>query len=321
LVVRLLVTTLPASSMLQAAAEVAGDQHYPQGALYVVATPIGNLADISLRAVHVLGLVDAIACEDTRHSAPLLRRLGLEKPLIALHQHNERAASAAVLERLARGERVACISDAGTPAISDPGADLVAAARAAGHRVVPIPGASSLTAALSASGDAAGSDFLFVGFLPSRGKERALAIERIAAQPMRVVVLEAPHRIGDLADGLARLAPARTVTVCRELTKQFEGIDSLSAADFPAWLAGDPHRRRGEFVVVLHALAAPSSMDAADAALGVHDKTLRALSAALPLKQAVAIAAELTGVGRNDLYARALALKRMGNDVDDFSSD
>jgi hypothetical protein len=118
--------------MLQAAAEAAGDQHYPQGALYVVATPIGNLADISLRAVHVLALVDAIACEDTRHSAPLLRRLGLDKPLIALHQHNERTAAAAVLERLARGERVACISDAGTPAISDPGAELVAAARAAG---------------------------------------------------------------------------------------------------------------------------------------------------------------------------------------------
>ena len=303
--------------MLQAAAEVAGDQHYPLGALYVVATPIGNLADISFRAVHVLSLVDAIACEDTRHSAPLLRRLGLDKPLIALHQHNERAASAAVLERLARGERVACISDAGTPAISDPGAELVGAARAAGYRAVPIPGASSVIAALSISGDAAGSDFSFVGFLPARGKERASAIERIAAQPARTVVLEAPHRIDDLADGLARFMPARTVTVCRELTKQFEGIESMAAADFPAWLTADPHRQRGEFVVVLHTIGERSAADAAHTAVEVHDKTLRPLLAALPLKQAVAIAAELTGVGRNNLYARALELKRAEDDAGD----
>jgi len=295
--------------MLQAAAEAAGDQHYPTGALYVVATPIGNLADISLRAIHVLALVDAIACEDTRHSAPLLRRLGIDKPLLALHQHNERAASAAVLERLARSERVACISDAGTPAISDPGAELVAAARAAGYRTVPIPGPSSLIAALCVSGDARGSDFSFIGFLPARGKERASAIERMAAQPARAVVLEAPHRIGDLADGLARCAPSRTVTVCRELTKQFESVDSLPAADLPAWLAADPHRQRGEFVIVLHARAERADADAAEEAAGIHDKTLRVLLTALPLKQAVAVAAELTGAARNALYARALELK------------
>ena len=174
-----------------------------------------------------------------------------------------------------------------------------------------------MTAALSVSGDAAGSAFLFAGFLPSRGKERAAAIERIAVQPARVVVLEAPHRIGDLADALARLAPERIVTVCRELTKQFEGIDSLAAAAFPGWLAADPHRQRGEFVVVLHAVDERSAADAANAALGTHDKTLRPLLAALPLKQAVAIAAELTGVGRNDLYARALALKRTDDEAAD----
>jgi len=303
------VTTLPASLMLQAAAEAAGGQHYPQGALYVVATPIGNLADVSLRAIHVLALVDAIACEDTRHSAPLLRRLGLDKPLIALHQHNERTAAAAILERLARGERVACISDAGTPAISDPGAELVAAARAAGYRAVPIPGASSVVAALSISGDAQGSDFLFVGFPPSRGKERANAIERLAARRARVVVLEAPHRIEDLANGLARCAPARTVTLCRELTKQFESVESMPAAVLPAWLAADSNRQRGEFVIVLHALAEPSGPEAAEATAGNDDKTLRALLAALPLKQAVAVAAELTGTARNALYARALELK------------
>jgi 16S rRNA (cytidine1402-2'-O)-methyltransferase len=295
--------------MLQAAAEAAGDQHYPQGALYVVATPIGNLADISFRAVHVLALVDAIACEDTRHSAPLLRRLGVDKPLIALHQHNERAASAAVLERLARGERVACISDAGTPAISDPGAELVAAARAGGYRTVPIPGASSVVAALSVSGDARGSDFSFIGFLPARGKERASAIERLAAHPRARSRSKRRTASATWPTASPGGRPARIVTVCRELTKQFESVESLPAADLPGWVAADPHRQRGEFVVVLHALAEHSDTDTADEAAAAHDKTLRALLAALPLKQAVAIAAELTGTARNALYARALQLK------------
>jgi len=163
--------------MQQAAASAAGAQHFPPGALYVVATPIGNLADITLRAIHVLALVDAIACEDTRHSAPLLRQLGIEgKALVAVHQHNEREAAAGVLARLARGERVAYVSDAGTPAISDPGAALVAAAVAAGHRVLPIPGASSAAAALSVAGDAVVGPFTFVGFLPMRAGERAQAL-------------------------------------------------------------------------------------------------------------------------------------------------
>jgi len=197
----------------------------------------------------------------------------------------------------------------------------VAAARAAGYRTVPVPGASSVTAALSVSGDAAGSDFSFVGFLPSRGKERATAIERIAARPARAVLLEAPHRIGDLADAFARCAATRTVTVCRELTKQFEAIDSLAAADFPQWLAADPNRQRGEFVVVLHAVDERSASPAAHGAADVHDKALRALLAALPLKQAVSIAAELTGAGRNDLYARALALKRIEDRIEDSTSD
>jgi len=155
--------------LVQAAAAAAAGQQYPAPALYVVATPIGNLADLSFRALHVLATVDAIACEDTRHSARLLEHFGLSRPLLAVHEHNERDAAGAVLARLAKGERVAYISDAGTPAISDPGAELVAAARAAGYRAVPIPGASSVVAALSISGDAQGSDFLFVGFPPSAG--------------------------------------------------------------------------------------------------------------------------------------------------------
>jgi 16S rRNA (cytidine1402-2'-O)-methyltransferase len=293
----------------QAAASAAGAQHYPTGALYVVATPIGNLADITLRAIHVLALVDAVACEDTRHSGPLLRQLGIEgKPLIAVHEHNERQAAAGVLLRLVRGERVAYVSDAGTPAISDPGAALVAAVRAAGYRAVPIPGASSTVAALSVAGDATGGPFTFIGFLPSRSGERALALKDLAANPRTQVLFEAPHRIDALAVALAAACAARMLTVCRELTKQFETVHSLPANELPAWLAADANRSRGEFVLVVHALDAA----AVDAAPLAHDATLRTLLAALPLKQAVALAAELTGAPRNALYDRALALKTAG---------
>lgn len=292
--------------MQQAAASAAGAQSYPAGALYVVATPIGNLADLTLRAIHVLGLVDAIACEDTRHSAPLLRQLGIEgKALLAVHEHNEREAAAGVLARLARGERVAYMSDAGTPAISDPGAALVAAAQAAGYRCVPIPGASSAVAALSVAGDAVVGPFTFVGFLSSRAGERTRAVQQLAANPQTQVLFEAPHRIEALAAALADACGTRLVTVCRELTKQFESVTTLPAAGLPAWLAADAHRSRGEFVLVLHALVAAAEESETPA----FDSTLRTLLAALPLKQAVTLAAELTGAPRNALYGRALALK------------
>ena len=298
--------------MLQAAAAAAGAQHYPTGALYVVATPIGNLADITLRAVHVLALVDAVACEDTRHSAPLLRQLGIDgKTLIALHQHNEREAAAGVLLRLARGERVAYVSDAGTPGLSDPGAALVAAVHAAGYRAVPIPGASSATAALSVAGDPAGAAFAFVGFVPPRAGERALALQRVSSEPRTQVLFEAPHRIDALAAALAEACGARQLTVCRELTKQFETVQTLRADELPGWLGADRNRSRGEFVLVVHALAAGS----VDTAATAHDATLRTLLDALPLKQAVAIAAELTGAARNALYERALALKGAARDA------
>ena len=298
-------TTFDASLMQQAAASAAGGQQYPAGTLYVVATPIGNLADLTLRASHVLGLVDAIACEDTRHSAPLLRQLGLDKPLLAVHQHNEREAAGAVLARLARGERVAYVSDAGTPAVSDPGAALVAAAQTAGYRCVPIPGASSALAALSVAGDASGVPFSFIGFLPARGGERGIAVKAVADSAQTQVLFEAPHRIEALASALASACGARSVTVCRELTKQFETVVTLPAEGLPAWLAADPNRSRGEFVLVLHALAGP----APDAESASHDATLQLLLAELPLKQAVALAAQLTGAPRNALYERALALK------------
>jgi 16S rRNA (cytidine1402-2'-O)-methyltransferase len=293
------------SILVQAAAAAAGGQEYPAPALYVVATPIGNLADLTLRALHVLATVDAIACEDTRHSARLLEHFGLSKPLLAAHEHNERDAAAAVLDRLARGERVAYVSDAGTPAVSDPGAALVAAARSAGYRVVPIPGASSALAALSVAGDTQGSEFAVVGFLPARGGERAEALARSARATPTQVLFEAPHRIAALASALAEACPERTLTLCRELTKQFESIVTLRAHELPAWLAADANRARGEFVVVLHGLAteagSPGETD--------HDALLTPLLDALPLKQAVAVAMSIGGAPRNVLYARALALK------------
>ncbi|CAN5792618.1 16S rRNA (cytidine(1402)-2'-O)-methyltransferase [soil metagenome] len=299
-------TTFDASLILQAATSAAGLQQHPPGALYVVATPIGNLADMSLRAIHVLAIADAIACEDTRHSAPLLRQLGIEgRPLLAVHEHNEREAAAGVLVRLARGERVAYISDAGTPAISDPGAALVAAAQAAGYRTMPIPGASSAVAALSVSGDASGGPFTFVGFVPPKAGERTRVLQQIAASPQTQVIFEAPHRIGALATGLAEACGARPMTICRELTKQFETVATLAADRLPAWLAADANRSRGEFVLVIHALAEQPADEA-----HAHDRTLRTLLAELPLKQAVALAAELTGAPRNALYERALALKK-----------
>jgi 16S rRNA (cytidine1402-2'-O)-methyltransferase len=291
--------------LVQAAALAASGQQYPAPALYVVATPIGNLADIGLRALHVLATVDAIACEDTRHSARLLEHFGIARPLLALHAHNEREAAASVLGRLGRGERVACISDAGTPAVSDPGAVLVAAAREAGFRVVPIPGPSSALAALSVAGDVGADGFAFVGFLPTRGSERAQALARSALATSAQVLFEAPHRIEPLARDLGAACPERTVTVCRELTKQFETVTTMAASQFGAWLEADANRGRGEFVLVLHALRRDSAVASDDA----HDAVLRPLLAALPLKQAVALAAEIAGAPRNLLYARALALK------------
>lgn len=274
----------------------------------MVATPIGNLADLTLRAVQVLGLVDAVACEDTRVSGALLAHLGLVKPLLALHQHNEQAATQQVLARLARGERVAYVSDAGTPVVSDPGAALVAAAQAAGYATVPLPGASSVLAALSVAGDTQARGFAFVGFLPVKTGERDTALTALAQRRGEALVLfEAPHRIVALAERLAAILPARRLTLGRELTKQFETVATLPAAQLPAWLAAEPHRTRGEFVLVLHAEpAAPPASDELDAA---NEHTLRVLLAELPLKQAVALAAAISGASRNTLYARALALR------------
>ena len=294
--------------MLQAAAAAAGGQQYPAGTLYLVATPIGNLADITLRAIHVLSIVDVVACEDTRHSAPLLRYLGLDKPLVALHQHNEHGAAASLVHCLQRGERVAYISDAGTPAVSDPGAVLVDAARAAGIPCVAVPGASSVLAAISVAGDAHGSGFRFVGFLPAKGQERESAVHLLGREADTQVLFEAPHRIEALCKSLAVACGPRVVTVCRELTKQFETVATMPATELPGWLGADSNRQRGEFVVVLHAVVSPTANDAELR----RDMVLRALMAELPLKQAVSLAAQLCDAPRNALYARALELRNEG---------
>ena len=300
------------------AAAAAGAQQYPVPALYVVATPIGNLADISLRALHVLALADVVACEDSRVTGSLLRHFGIDKPLLRLHEHNERTAAAAVLEHLRGGARVAYASDAGTPAISDPGAALVEAIVAAGHRVVPVPGASSVTAALSVAGATAGEGFRVCGFAPSKGQARQRAWDGAAADPGTQVWLEAPHRIAVLADEWAARMPARRITVCREITKQFESIATMTAADMPAWLAADAQRQRGEFVLVLHALApvdpAAAAGDGSLAAEAELQRVLDLLLAELPLKQAVALAARIARAPRNAVYA--LALRRRADPSD-----
>jgi 16S rRNA (cytidine1402-2'-O)-methyltransferase len=306
------------TSARAASSEAASGQHYPQGTLYVVATPIGNLADISLRALHVLGLVDAIACEDTRHTQSLLRAYGIDKTagqLIAVHQHNETQAAQTVMDHLRQGQRVAYVSDAGTPGISDPGARLVAAVRAQNLRAIPLPGASSITTLVSVAGLVAEepSGFVFVGFLPSKAGERERAVLALATQERAVLLLEAPHRIEALALALATLG-LRQVTIGRELTKQFEEIATVNAQDLPSWLAQDANRLRGEFALVLHAI--PAATEVAQ-----DTRVLKLLLEHLPLKTAVKLAADITGEPRNGLYQAALALKSGSTDHDSDAAD
>ena len=277
----------------------------------MVATPIGNLADISLRALHVLSVCDTLACEDTRHSQTLLRSYGIEHNAshwLAVHQHNEAQAAQEVIARLLAGQRVAYVSDAGTPAISDPGARLAWQVQAAGLRVMPLPGASSVTAILSACGSftADASGFVFVGFLPSKATEREHAVQSLALDGRAQVLLEAPHRIEALASALASLGD-RMVTIGRELTKQFEEMATLPAHALSDWIRANPQRTRGEFALVIHAQAVIRNP------IEAHDKMLKLLMQELPLKTAVRLTAELTGESRNLLYDRALALKDAGD--------
>ncbi len=289
---------------LQAAAAAAGQQHFPPATLYMLATPIGNLADISLRALHTLSLADGIACEDTRHTGQLLRAFGLHKPLLAAHEHNEQEAANAVIAKLQDGQRWVYVSDAGTPGVSDPGSVLAARVQAAGLRVVPIPGASSVTALLSAAGALQMSAWSFIGFLSPKAAERAAQVQALAARTDALVLLEAPHRIAALLHDLGALGDRR-LTIGRELTKQFEEVASMACADAAAWLAAKKERSLGEFALLLH--PAPKVDDAGQLDA---ERVLRLLLAELPTKSAVKLAAEITGAPRNALYERALALKK-----------
>lgn len=274
-------------------------------ALYVVATPIGNLGDITLRALEVLGAVTVVAAEDTRNTRHLLQHHGIgDAKLLALHQHNERAGAEKVIALLQQGQSVALVSDAGTPAVSDPGALLVEAVRAASFRVIPVPGASAAIAALSASG-LANPHCLFYGFLPNKAEARCSALQTLADLPCTLVFYEAPHRILDcVADLHAVFGDTREIVFARELTKLFESIHRCKLGEALAWLNSDPNNQRGEFVLLVSG-AAPRS-DELDAQA---ERTLTALLAELPLKQAVALAVQITGRNRNVLYERALALK------------
>lgn len=297
--------TSSASSLLPILQEVS-QQTYPSATLYVVATPIGNAGDITLRALNVLSLADAVACEDTRNTGHLLTRYGLSKELIAAHEHNEREVADKLAARLGAGQRIALVSDAGTPAISDPGARIVDAIRAAGFRVMPLPGASAAVSALSASG-LVNDRFFFAGFLPSRAKQRETALHELARIAATLVFYEAPHRITETIEALAAVfEPTRQIVFARELTKLFEEIHRCPLAQAAAWLAADNNRKKGEFVILVEGAPPATGDNDAEA-----DRVLSVLLAECPLKQAASLAAQITGRKKNALYERALQLKEL----------
>lgn len=276
-------------------------------ALYVVATPIGNLEDISQRALRTLSQAELIAAEDTRMTSRLLDRHGIRTRMLSLHEHNEAKRSAEVIALLDQGASVALVSDAGTPAISDPGAVLAARVREAGHRIVPIPGPSALTAALSVAG-LEGTEFYFAGFLPEKPTARRKAIGALAGLSCTLAFYEAPHRVlaavRDLAaelqgDGTAE----RDIVIARELTKVFESVHRCPLAEAADWLEADKDRQRGEFVLLVSGAPAQARGQSVDV-----DRLLKTLMAELPLAQSVKLACALTGLKRGDLYPRALEL-------------
>lgn len=273
--------------------------------LYVVATPIGNLADITLRALDVLKRVDVIAAEDTRLASRLLKHHGITTRLMAVHEHNERGAAQKIVQLLAQGKSIALISDAGTPAISDPGALAVAAVRQAGFPVVPVPGANAALCALSAAGLAA-PHFLFYGFLPAQATARKRELAALKALPYLLVFYEAPHRVvASVADIAAVLGDTRMVTIARELTKLFETIHSCALGEAAAWFAQDANQVKGEFVLLVDGAPAADATDD-----GAVQHVLAALMRELPLKQAVKLAADITDARKNDVYELALRMKK-----------
>ena len=273
-----------------------------------MATPIGNLEDISSRALHSLAAADAIAAEDTRVTARLLEHHRVRGKLVAVHEHNERRAADWIVEELAKGRNIALVTDAGTPAVSDPGATVVAKARAAGFEVVPVPGPNAAVTALSAAGIADGP-FLFTGFLPAKPGARRKALESLSRLPYTLVLYEAPHRIvGCVEDMAAALGPERLLVIARELTKLFEQFHRCRLGEAAAWLGADTDRRRGEFVLIVEGAEVRDKSAKLD-----WEPVLATLLAELPLAHSVKLACKLTGAKKNAVYARALELARGGN--------
>lgn len=294
--------TTDSAALLSIMQEVS-QQVYPSATLYVLATPIGNAGDITLRALNVLSLADAIACEDTRNTSHLLARYGLSKELLAAHEHNEREAADKLIARLQAGQRIVLVSDAGTPAVSDPGARIVDSVRTAGLRVMPVPGASAAIGALSASG-LVNDRFYFIGFLSAKAKQRETELRTLTNVDATLVFYEAPHRIADTVAALATVfEPARQIVFARELTKLFEEIHRCTLEEAQAWLAADAHRQKGEFVILLEG-AKQTGDDDAEA-----DRVLSILLAECPVKQAASLAAQITRRKKNALYERALQMK------------
>lgn len=274
-----------------------------QGTLYIVATPIGNLSDISQRALEVLRQVDLVAAEDTRHSKPLLHHYGIDKAMLAYHEHNEEQLTPKLVQRLLDGESIALISDAGTPLLSDPGYRLVKMAHEAGLRVSPVPGACAAIAALSASGLAT-DRFLFAGFPPHKQGARQRFYEALRQQPSTLIFYESSHRVLDSVTDMRDVFGAeRAVVLAREISKAFETIHSTTLAALSDWIAGDTNQQKGEFVLVVQG----ATVQADELAVEL-EHVLGVLLEELPVKQAAQMAARITGLKKNQVYQRALQM-------------
>lgn len=288
---------------IQKLMESLSHQTIPDSTLYVIGTPIGNMGDISLRALHILGMADAVACEDTRITGNLLSAYGLDKELISAHQHNERETAEKLIERLQKGDRIALVSDAGTPAISDPGAKIVDAVRRANLDVVPVPGPSAAVTALSASG-LLDDQFLFIGFLPTKASQRREFLLKQKNIHATLVIYEAPHRIRETLEALVGIfEPSRQIVIAREITKLFEEIHRCPLSECLTWLEKNPNSQKGEFVLLLESAttATPEDFQA--------QHVLSILLEELPVSSAASLAARITGIKKKKLYEMALQLK------------
>lgn len=276
-----------------------------ESALYVVATPIGNLKDITLRAIEVLAGVDLIAAEDTRHTRRLLDALDINAKLVSLHEHNERERVQSLLERIAGGESVALVSDAGTPLISDPGSRLVQSAHDQGLRVIPLPGPSALVAALSVGGVECGQ-FVFEGFLPAKSGARMACLETILMERRAVIYYESPHRIIDTLSDMATLFPERRLVLARELTKTFETVVRAGVAEVLDFVKADANQQKGEFVLIVEGTREESQEEAWELA----DRLLKRLASEMPPKQVAAAVSDITGIKKNELYQSLLSIQK-----------